>query len=694
MITSLLRTFWFRLVLLVVVDLSAASLAGLYYITHLRLPRIPDNLEHLNPQSGVNIYASDATFLYSLNRSRSFVPLDAMSAAFVDAVIATEDAEFHDHRGFSLKGIAGAFVDNLLSGRRGRGGSTITQQIVKNVFLSREKSYLRKLREILLAVQLESMFERRYGDGYKDRLLELYINGSFYGTNAYGIEDAAQVYFDRSSSELTLLQSAVLAGLPNAPSAYRPVYGDSSAIEIARRRAAHVLNRMVLTGKIEADERAAALSDSLRLNPEKRIQNRSPYLVETIKAEIADRWGSSALSFGALDVYTTLDLTVQQAAQNAVDRGVHDLDARMGFASYNESTDSDRANYVQAALLCVDYRTGHVKAMVGGRDIFTSYYNRATTARRQPGSGFKPIVYLSAFASGEITPVTTFVDSPITYVVNRKEWTPKNFQDSYLGRTTAAWALIRSANATSVQIVQQIGPQRVVDTARRLGVQSPLLAVPSIALGSTEVTMLDLITAYGTIANTGIRVDPTFITRIVDRNTGQTLYRHSLEPRQVVDPVDAYTITRLMENVVDRGTGYAVRRLGFVGTVAGKTGTTNDNTDAWFTGFTPDLVTSVWIGFDSRSGGRRLREANSRRQITGGSGAAQIWTSFMKSLPSSLDPFYQPPGVRIIDVDPASGRPVPSSSDSTDSPPIRIAVSDRLPLDEPAPSGIEQPEQP
>jgi len=673
-----LRSFWFRLLILATIDAIVIAAASFLYIAHLRLPRIPEALENLNPQSGVNIFASDGTLLYSLNRSRTFVPLTSMSKHLKEAVLATEDAEFYEHRGFSLKSLAGAFADNIATGRKTRGGSTITQQIVKNIFLTREKSYLRKIKELLIAVQLEEMFERKYGEHYKDRLLELYINGSFYGTNAYGIEDAAQVYFNRPASDLTLLQSAVLAGLPNAPSAYRPVYADSAAIATARRRAAHVLNRMVIARKISPQARASALADSLHLNPEKRQQNRSPYLVETIKEEVSRRWGRSALSFGALDIHTTLDLVIQHAAQKAIGQGVTDLDQRMGSTPYSAATPTQQKDYVQAALLCVDYRTGHVKAMIGGRDIFVSYYNRATTARRQPGSGFKPIVYLSAFESGQITPLTRFIDEPRTYVVNRQEWSPKNFQDSYLGETTVAWALIRSANATSVQIVEQIGPDRVIDTARRLGISSPLQPVPSIALGSSEITMMDLVTAYGTIANSGLRIDPTFITQIVDRNTGQTLYRYRPNPTPAVDPIHAYTITRLMENVVNRGTGYAVRRAGFTGTAAGKTGTTNDNTDAWFTGFTPELVTSVWIGFDSRASGNRLREQKSRRQITGGSGAAPIWAAFMKSAAqTSTTPFYSPPGAHNVTVDPHTGFEA-SEPDTTGIRPIRIALPEGI----------------
>ncbi len=676
--------YWFALVILTLLDLILIGATAFHYGAHFYLPRIPDDLEHLNPQSGVNIYASDGTFLYSLNRSRTTIPLDRMSADFVNAVIATEDAVFFEHRGFSLKAYAGAFAENLRTWRRTRGGSTITQQIVKNIFLTREKSYVRKAKELLLSVQLEEMFERKYGESHKRKLLELYINGSFYGTNAYGIEDAAQVYFNRSAANLTLLQSAVLAGLPNAPSAYRHVYGDSAAIATALRRASHVLHRMVAAAYIDSAERDQALADSLHLNPQRRIQNRSPYLVETIKEEIAKRWGGSALSFGALDVYTTLDLETQRHAQEAVDQGVLDLDRRLGFSPYATASPGERKEYVQASLLCVDYRTGHVKAMVGGRDIFTSYYNRATTARRQPGSGFKPVVYLSAFESGDVTPISLFVDEPRTYLVNGRGWSPKNFQDSYLGQTTAAWALIRSANSTSVQIAQQIGPDQIAKTASRLGISSPMLPVPSIALGSNEVTMLEMVTAYGTFANSGLRVEPTFLTRIVDRYTGQTLYKHRTRQVSALNPELAFAITSLLENVVNRGTGYAVRRAGVIGSAAGKTGTTNDNTDAWFTGYTPELVASVWIGFDSRTSGHKLIESGTKRQITGGSGAVPIWADLIKRLEPSSRTFFQPQGIHFAKIDPTTGRHL-SGSDTLAVRPIHIALPSHVMLPSPDP---------
>ncbi len=665
--------YWIRLSLILTADVLFIGAAGLLWVV-ATLPRIPADLEALSVQPGVNIYADSGELLYTFNRRVKGVTLEEVSPFFVRAVLATEDQDFYKHHGFSIKAVLGAFYDNLRHMRKVRGGSTITQQIVKNLFLSREKTYIRKLKEVLLAVQLETMFERRYGKDSKRKLLELYVNGSFYGTNAYGVEDAAQTYFGKRAADLSLPEAAMLAGLPNAPSALSPFREDG---EHTMRRVGHVLRRMRAAGFIMQEALDRAQEAPLTLVSERRPRNRTPYFVETIKAEVARLWGRSALSFGGLNIYTTLDLRMQVAAERAVAEGVADLDGRLGFPDYREASEVERRDYVQGALICLDPRTGYVKAMVGGRDIFVSYYNRATTARRQPGSGFKPVVYLAAFTSGEVTPVSLFVDAPRTYVVNRRRWAPKNFKNQYLGMTTAAWALIKSANATSVQVAQRVGPKRVAAMGERLGIRSPLGAYPSIALGTEEVTLLDMVSVYGTIANYGIRVEPAFIRSIEDLE-GLPVYRHRVRPSPVLEAGDAYVMIRLMQNVVDRGTGRAVRAAGFRGPAAGKTGTTNDNTDAWFTGFTPELVASVWVGFDRREGGRKLVEKRTRRQITGGSGAAPIWAAFMKAVAADQENtnFWTPAGVRDVVVDALTGVGVDpeTEADSLKVAPIRIAL--------------------
>ncbi len=638
------------LALLIIADVLLIVLGAACWLV-ITLPRLPDDPDSLLAESGINIYAASGELLYTVNQRVGRVGLDEVHPHFVQAVLSIEDADFYYHRGYSIKGMIGAFLGNVRHWDRVRGGSTITQQIVKNIFLTREKFYVRKLKEILLATQLEALFERYYGAGYKDRLLEIYINGSFYGANAYGIADAAQTYFGKRAGELSLLESAILAGLPNAPSVLNPFRKDQSRV-LARARL--VLNRMQALGFISPAEVQDALASELKLVSGRMPQNRTPYFVETVKAEVTRLWGTSALSFGGLNIYTTLDLSIQQAAERAVASGLADLDARLGFSDYGSASSEQRADYVQGALICLDPRTGYVKAMVGGRDIFISYYNRATQARRQPGSGFKPFVYLAAFESGVLSPVSLFDDTLRTYRVNDEDWSPRNFADQYLGLTTVANALVKSANATSVQIAMDIGPERIVDLAQRLGVQSQLKPYPSIALGAQEVTLLDMAVAYGAIASYGFRVMPTFITRIEDA-TGQIHYEHRPDPRLVIDPEQAVIMVNLMQHVVNHGTGRAIRALGFQAPAAGKTGTTNDNTDAWFTGFTPDLVASVWVGFDNREGGRRLVERRSRRQITGGSGAAPIWAAFMKSIDKPSRDFITPIGVVAHTVNLRSG---------------------------------------
>ncbi len=640
----------FFLIILLLADVLLIVLGAACWLV-ITLPRLPDDPDSLLAESGINIYAASGELLYTVNQRVGRVGLNEVHPHFVQAVLAIEDADFYHHRGYSIKGMVGAFFNNIRHWGRVRGGSTLTQQIVKNIFLTREKFYVRKLKEILLATQLEALFERHYGAVYKDRLLEIYINGSFYGANAYGIADAAQTYFGKSAADLTLLESAILAGLPNAPSVLNPLRKDQSRV-LARARL--VLNRMQALGFISPEEVQNALASELQLVSERMPQNRTPYFVETIKAEVTRLWGAQALSFGGLNIYTTLDLSMQQVAERAVAKGLADLDARLGFSDYGSASSDQRADYVQGALICLDPRTGYVKAMVGGRDIFISYYNRATQARRQPGSGFKPFVYLAAFESGAFSPVSLFNDTLRTYRVNDEDWSPRNFADQYLGLTTAANALVKSANATSVQVAMDIGPERIVDLAQRLGIQSRLRPYPSIALGAQEVTLLDMAVAYGAIASYGFRVMPTFIARIEDA-TGQIHYEHQPDPMLVIDPEQAVIMVNLMQLVVNRGTGRAIRALGFQGAAAGKTGTTNDNTDAWFTGFTPDLVASVWIGFDNREGGRRLVEKRSRRQITGGSGAAPIWAVFMKSIGKPSRDFITPAEVAAHTVNLRSG---------------------------------------
>lgn len=643
------------------VVLSLAIGLGLCYALYRiaqDLPSLPTDPAELGIRPGTEIYAASGQRIYTFNQSRQWVSLEHISPHVLHALIATEDADFYTHRGIDLKAIAGAARDNLLKGYRTRGGSTLTQQLVKRLFFSPQKNLKRKLSEALLSLQLEAHFATAYPDTnaqgqpvYKDHLLELYLNEVFYGANAYGIHDAAAIFFSTTPDALSLPRAALLMGQINAPTAYNPLRHPQRATA----RLQQVLNRMVASGYLGSTERKSylALKAEDLIAPGRVPRNPVPYWVEAVKTEVVERWGPQALLYGGLKIHTTLNIAMQEAAEAAVEKGLAALDQRLGFKPYAAATLAERQAYVQSALVCLA-PTGGVLAMVGGRDIFVSYYNRALTARRQPGSGFKPVAYLAALEAGAITPVSLFFDEQRSYLVNGKTWQPRNYGDRYLGLTTAAWALIHSANSTAVQVSEKVGPARVVDLARRLGFAGPLGAFKSIALGVAEVTVLEMAAAYGALANYGLLVEPTLVARIVDAE-GRAIFAHEPQIRRAVDPDLAAQMVHLLRQAVDRGTGRRVRTLGFRRPAAGKTGTTNDNTDAWFTGFTPDLVASVWVGFDQRRD-HRLVDAQGV-QITGGSGAAPIWADFMRAINEgrAWRDFSSPAHLQMRSVDPHTG---------------------------------------
>ena len=640
------------------------------------LPSLPTDPHELGIRPGTEMYAASGERIYTFNQSRQWVRLEDISPHVVQALIATEDAHFYHHRGVDLLAIVGAIRDNLRKGSLTRGGSTLTQQLVKRLFFSPKKTFERKLSEALLALQLEAFFAASYPDtnaagqpAYKNRLLELYLNEVFYGTNAYGIYDAAITFFDTTPDSLSLPRAAMLIGQINAPTAYNPLRHPQRATT----RLQHVLDRLVASGFLDPATRReyAALRAEDLINPGYPPRNPVPYWVEAINAEIIQQWGPAALHYGSLKVYTTLDIAMQEAAEEAVTKGLVQLDERLGFKPYSEASMAERPAYVQGALVCLS-QPGKVLAMVGGRDIFVSYYNRALTARRQPGSGFKPIAYLAALEAGKISPVTVFNDERRTYIDNGKKWQPRNYNNRYLGQTTAAWALVRSANSTAIQISELVGPEHVVETAHRLGFAGPIGAYKSIALGVAEVTVLEMAAAYGVFANYGLQVKPTLIERIVD-DSDQTIFTHQPQIRQAITPDLAAQMVHLLRQTVDRGTGRRVRTLGFARPTAGKTGTTNDNTDAWFTGFTPDLIASVWVGFDDR---RSHKLVDTRGvQITGGSGAAPIWTDFMIAVNEERPEkdFDVPEDVMIHSVDPRTGK-VRSKPNKDGTQPLSVAL--------------------
>lgn len=565
---------------------------------------------------------------------RRHVPLAGIPPRLVQAVLAIEDRRFYDHPGVDVIRAAGALVTNLRGERPYLvGGSTLTQQLVKNLVLTPEKTLRRKLQEQFMAL----MLERRLT---KDQILELYLNEIYLGQRGsfavHGVAEAARLYFGKDVANLTLAESATIAGLIQSPSAYSPF----RAPERARARRDLVLQVMADTGYVTRDAAARAAEEPLR--PIGRgLDAEAPYFVDQVAQRLEDLIGPDP---GAVDVYTTLDVHLQRMAQDAVRAGLRDVDQRLARRK--------QPAHAQAALVAVDPRTGDVLAMVGGRAYPESQYNRAVHARRQPGSVFKPFVYLAAFERGveqrrvDLSPATLVWDEPTTFTFNDRPYTPANYAREYDGLISLRTALARSRNVPAVKVAEWAGYDRVADLWRRVGARTPPKPYPSIALGVFEATPFEIAAAYTLFPNGGI-VRPLRLIRALDEGSGAG----EVEPapaRYVAGPETTYLVTDMMRGVLDEGTGASARAAGFTLEAAGKSGTTDDLRDAWFVGFTPELLTVVWVGLDD----------NAPLGLTGNQAALPIWTSFMQRALAGHQsvPFDVPPGVVFHDVDPDTGQ--------------------------------------
>jgi penicillin-binding protein 1B len=563
-----------------------------------------------------------------LERRRPLALTD-MSRFIPAAVLAAEDHRFFDHGGLDFLAVGRATVVNASRGEIAQGASTLTQQLVKNLALGPERTWSRKIREGALALALE----RRYPKG---KILEAYLNTVYLGQRGraaiIGVGAAAQSYWGRDAGRLGLAESALLAGMIRAPNRYSP----AEHPERARRRRDAVLRRMHELRMIDGPALEAALAERTGVRAGAGgLPSQAPYFLDYVRASIPARLGTESPR-----IYTTLDPGLQRAAEAAVARGLDRLES--GHRGLRRSPSGER---IQAALVALDPTTGEVRALVGGRDYETSAFNRVTHARRQPGSAFKPFVFLAALRRGAtgqppaVTSVSLVEDLPIEVETMQEPWVPRNFEDRFDGVITVRQALERSSNAAAVRLAQATGLDRVVRTARDVGFTSRMTPVPALALGSFEVTPLELAAAYATLANGGHPLSPLGVRRIEGRAEASAA-RGGGEVRggmSAVSPEEAYLLTYLLRGVVDRGTGAGARALGLSGAAAGKTGTTNDTRDAWFAGYSPRLVAVVWIGFDD---GTPLR-------LSGARAALPIWTDFMRAAAALEDPgeFAVPPTV-------------------------------------------------
>ena len=592
-------------------------------------------------QSTTIFDAKDRAVFTIFKEQRIEVPLAKVSPNMVKAVISVEDQRFFDHSGIDAVRIGGAVVKNLQEWRRAEGGSTITQQLARLQFLSRGKAYTRKLKEVIVAAYLENLYS-------KQEILEMYLNKVYFGDGLHGVEAAARGYFGKPATDLTVDEAALLAGLIQSPSSYAPTVNMDRAV--ARR--AVVLQTMVSSGAIDPVTADKAKSAPVKLSNSLEIKEKfGLYFKEQVRRELVERFGWQRVYQGGLRVYTTIDADIQRVAETALEDGLEDIEKRSGFKHEKRGATAPPANgaqpdYLQGALFAMDPANGHVIAMVGGRNFNESHFNRASQAKRQSGSAFKPFVYAAALEAG-YTPATliTGLNDPILTV--KGAWLPEDGH-SDAAELTMRSALRTSSNRAAVKMLNTVGIPNAVSYAEKLNVGKPP-AVPSLALGASDVTLASLTAAYGAFANGGIVRTPIMI-RYVQDNDGNVLFKEEDKSHRAISESTAFLMSSMLSDVINAGTAYRARQVGFTLPAAGKTGTTNDYNDAWFVGYTPHIVTGVWVGFDQP------------KTIASGGYAAElavpIWGTFMKDATKGAKPdgFERPDNVVGLNVCRLSGK--------------------------------------
>lgn len=721
--------------------LGAGGAAGVYYWAAKDLPGFKKITDY-NPPLVTTVYSANKEVLGYFSKERRFlVPLSRMAPVIKKAFLASEDAEFYSHEGVDLWGIMRAAWKNFQAGEIVQGGSTITQQVIKSMLLSSERSYQRKLKEAILAYRLEKNLD-------KDEILTIYLNEIYLGAGAYGVEAAARMYFGKHAEALTLPEAALLAGLPKAPSAYNPLRHP----EAARERQVYVLSRMLEQGWISQDEyeeaKAAELEYSSMADPSWKVGS---YYLEEVRRWLIDRFGEETVYTGGLNVYTAVDLKHQRAAEQAVREGLRASTKRRGWKgpirSVNATSVDDfleqqelpeqealqdgtwvqavvtgvdkqaaavrfgnhtgrvavetmgwartpnpekapeevpqvkdarkvletgdvvwtsvveipegtqqpwslaleQQPEVQGALVSLEPGTGFVKALVGGYSFDESQFNRATQAQRQPGSAFKPIVYSAALDSG-LTPATVLLDAPIVYndQSTNSTWKPENFEGVFYGPTLLRTALVKSRNLVTIRVAQKIGIDTIIQRAKTLGLKAEFPRDLSVSLGSAAVSPLNLCQAYTAFARKdGAYVEPRFVLRVEDA-WGEELFVSEPVQNEAISPQTSYIIKHLLQQVVQSGTAWRVRALGRP--VAGKTGTTNDQRDAWFMGFSPELLTGVYVGFDHLDPMGKYE--------TGSRAASPIWLSYRQAVKDDVpvQDFPRPAGIVMARIDADTGK--------------------------------------
>jgi len=567
---------------------------------------------------------------------REWIPLAQIPPQVVEAVLAVEDHRFYSHVGIDPVAIGRAVWRNVTRGGVVQGGSTITQQLAKNLFYTPQRTFGRKMKEALAAVVLEAKYR-------KEEILESYLNEIYLGqagfVSIYGVREAAHRYFGKSLSALDIGEIAVIAGLIKGPNTYAP----TKHPDLAKARRDVVLRVLRERGLLSDEEWIAAVNQPLRVVPPDDVLADAPYFVDTVLRQAEEVIGTPLPE--GLRIDSTLDPLIQQAATESLEVGL----AKLERAHASLKNDEQR---LQGAVVILDPTSGAILAMVGGRDYRVSQFNRAVQAHRQGGSLFKPFVYVAALEASRkgtvpaMTPASLLVDEPVTFESDNGSWSPQNYDKQFRGNVTLRSALEQSLNVPAVRVAKSVGPRAITDLLRDLGLTSPLTEDLSIALGSPAVSLLQITSAYGALANGGIWVRPT-TTRLLSDREGSVLWAGTPDRRQAVSPQAAYVATSLLEGVIHRGTATKAKVLGLGGAIAGKTGTTDGYRDAWFVGYSTDLVIGVWVGFDDE---RPVR-------LTGSQAALPIWMEVAKRvLPTTARPFVPPTGVVQRDIDPKTGQ--------------------------------------
>jgi penicillin-binding protein 1A len=606
-----------KLLLTLFIFILAFAITFIILIT-LNTQKISDMIKEHNFLDAINSKVYDIngqiiTEFYQENRTP--IPLSEIPKDMINACIAIEDSDFYKHKGVSIRGIIRSqwtnFKNIVLQFKKDakpHGGSTITQQLAINIFLTREISLNRKLKDILIALQIERYFT-------KDEILEMYLNEIYFGHGAYGVQSAAKMYFGKNVQDLNLAECALLAGIPRGPSYYSPLLN----LETSLKRRNIILNRMYKLGYISNKDLISTKQSPIKLNyNNKRNKITAPYFPTFILSQLLKEYGANLVYKGGLKIYTTLDLKMQSFAEKALQESGH-----------------------EGAIIAIEPQTGYIKAMVGGKNFEESKFNRATQAYRQPGSAFKPFIYLTALDNG-FTPSSIIDDSPITF---ENGWSPKNYEKEFRGPVTLREAFEQSINVVGVKLLEQVGINKVINYAHKAGIKSKLRPDLSLALGTSEVSPLEIASAYATIANLGVRINPISIIRVEDYS-GKIIKENIPQKKKVFKEESCYVLINMMEGVIKRGTGWNAK----IGRpAAGKTGTTDNFVDAWFIGFTPNLVTAVYIGNDDQK--------TLGNKMTGGVAAAPVWAKFMKNALKNTDKkdFLQPDKIIKISVCKESG---------------------------------------